>query len=50
MAARKSSAVSGTAMNRSPFIWAEMPVGHRERSHIKKPRGDVDRYLITTLA
>jgi hypothetical protein len=38
MADRKSSAVTSTTMSRSPFIWAEMPLGHRDLSHAKKPR------------
>jgi hypothetical protein len=55
MAARKSSAVSGFTMSRSPFIWAEGPLGHRDRSQIKTPPSvtifrDVDRCSITMLA
>jgi hypothetical protein len=37
-AARKSSAVSGTIIRLSPFIWAVMTLGHRDRNHARIPR------------
>jgi hypothetical protein len=38
MAAQKSSAVPGITMSRSPFIWAEIPLGQCDLSQAKMPR------------
>jgi hypothetical protein len=46
-AARKSSAVSGTTIWFSPFIWAARPLGHRDRNQATKPRVSVTPVMKT---